>query len=310
MNVCLGLCVIWEEASARDGKVGSFNVPFKAPSGTDTMMKDRIASNINTRYQCISAMKEYEAESLEELRFEDYSSNLKKALSKSIGFGAAPTTSAGFAPISPTKFGGFGTALTSSTGFGTAPTSSTGFGGFGAAPTSSTGFGTTTTFSFRLPTTTMPSTVLGTTAKSSSGLGITTTPSFLFGAKHLSPFVPTTSSTNVCKPLELNSDRMDRLECVVGKLKKDQDRLEEDFEKKLDEEKNRLEEYFEKKLEEERKRNDAHLKKCTTEHRMTMCILHKNVSKLRGFIKGNIQVGSEERFSKTCLSKTIILQQQ
>ena len=52
-------------AGAGATAAGGTTVTFNPPSGTDTMMKDRIATNINTRHQCITAMKEYEAKSLE-----------------------------------------------------------------------------------------------------------------------------------------------------------------------------------------------------------------------------------------------------
>ena len=38
---------------------------FNAPSGTDTMLKSGQNHSINTRHQCITAMKEYETKSLE-----------------------------------------------------------------------------------------------------------------------------------------------------------------------------------------------------------------------------------------------------
>uniref|UniRef100_A0A0K2U919 Nuclear pore complex protein Nup98-Nup96 n=1 Tax=Lepeophtheirus salmonis TaxID=72036 RepID=A0A0K2U919_LEPSM len=60
-------------------------VKFNPPSGTDTMLKSGITHNISTRHQCISCMKDYEAKSLEELRFEDYAAGRKGAAG-----GAAP----------------------------------------------------------------------------------------------------------------------------------------------------------------------------------------------------------------------------
>ncbi|KAI4791213.1 hypothetical protein KUCAC02_034142, partial [Chaenocephalus aceratus] len=52
-------------------------VKFNPPTGTDTMVKAGVTTSINTKHQCITAMKEYENKSLEELRFEDYSAGRK-----------------------------------------------------------------------------------------------------------------------------------------------------------------------------------------------------------------------------------------
>ncbi|XP_041088599.1 nuclear pore complex protein Nup98-Nup96 isoform X1 [Polyodon spathula] len=50
---------------------------FNAPSGNDTMVKGGVTTSINTKHQCITAMKEYENKSLEELRLEDYQAGRK-----------------------------------------------------------------------------------------------------------------------------------------------------------------------------------------------------------------------------------------
>lgn len=52
-------------------------IKFNPVSGTDTMMKNGVASSINTKHHSITCMKEYENKSFEELRFEDYASNRK-----------------------------------------------------------------------------------------------------------------------------------------------------------------------------------------------------------------------------------------
>lgn len=38
---------------------------MQPPSGTDTMVKAGVTTSINTKHQCITAMKEYENKSLE-----------------------------------------------------------------------------------------------------------------------------------------------------------------------------------------------------------------------------------------------------
>lgn len=40
-------------------------LPLQPPTGTDTMVKAGVSTNISTKHQCITAMKEYESKSLE-----------------------------------------------------------------------------------------------------------------------------------------------------------------------------------------------------------------------------------------------------
>ncbi|XP_066444628.1 nuclear pore complex protein Nup98-Nup96 isoform X2 [Eleutherodactylus coqui] len=88
-------------------------IKFNAPSGTDTMAKGGVTTNISTKHQCITAMKEYESKSLEELRLEDYQAN-RKGPQNPVG----TATGTGL-------FGASTATSSSSTGlFGTTPSSS------------------------------------------------------------------------------------------------------------------------------------------------------------------------------------------
>ncbi|XP_036283834.1 nuclear pore complex protein Nup98-Nup96 isoform X6 [Pipistrellus kuhlii] len=109
-------------------------IKFNPLTGTDTMVKAGVSTNISTKHQCITAMKEYESKSLEELRLEDYQAN-RKGPQNQVGagtttglFGSSPATSSatGLFSSSTTNSGfaygqnksAFGT---STTGFGTNP---------------------------------------------------------------------------------------------------------------------------------------------------------------------------------------------
>nr|XP_045000918.1 nuclear pore complex protein Nup98-Nup96 isoform X2 [Jaculus jaculus] len=109
-------------------------IKFNPPTGTDTMVKAGVSTNISTKHQCITAMKEYESKSLEELRLEDYQAN-RKGPQNQVGagtttglFGSSPATSSatGLFSSSTTNssfaYGQNKTAFgTSTTGFGTTP---------------------------------------------------------------------------------------------------------------------------------------------------------------------------------------------
>ncbi|KAG2456798.1 NUP98 protein, partial [Polypterus senegalus] len=104
-------------------------IKFNPPNGNDTMVKAGVTTSINTKHQCITAMKEYENKSLEELRLEDYQAERKGPQNPIAGgtgvlFGTPTATSS-------TATGLFG-ASTANTGFSFGP-SKTGFGtGFGS----------------------------------------------------------------------------------------------------------------------------------------------------------------------------------
>lgn len=60
---------------ATNTNINGTTVKYQPVSGTDTIQKNNIAVQVQTKLNCISAMKEYELKCLEELRFEDYLSN-------------------------------------------------------------------------------------------------------------------------------------------------------------------------------------------------------------------------------------------
>lgn len=66
-------------APAGGANPGTSIAKYQPTIGTDTLMKNGTANNINTKQHCITAMKEYESKSLEELRMEDYLANRKGA---------------------------------------------------------------------------------------------------------------------------------------------------------------------------------------------------------------------------------------
>ncbi|XP_075994030.1 nuclear pore complex protein Nup98-Nup96 isoform X2 [Genypterus blacodes] len=112
-------------------------VKFIPPTGSDTMVKAGVTTSINTKHQCITAMKEYENKSLEELRLEDYQAGRKgpsNPMAASTGglFGPATATSSAstglFGASAPNAGFSFGQAKTT---FGA--TTLPGTGGFGAA---------------------------------------------------------------------------------------------------------------------------------------------------------------------------------
>ncbi|KAM3600735.1 uncharacterized protein V6R79_001514 [Siganus canaliculatus] len=111
-------------------------VKFNPPTGSDTMVKAGVTTSINTKHQCITAMKEYENKSLEELRLEDYQAGRKgptNPMAAGTGslFGSATATSSAttglFGSSAPNTNFSFGQNKST---FGAAPAAT---GGFGAA---------------------------------------------------------------------------------------------------------------------------------------------------------------------------------
>ncbi len=110
-------------------------IKFNPPSGQDTISRNGSAQTINTNHQCITAMKEYEGKSLEELRFEDYQANRKTAQTSAFG---STSGSSLFSSTSGTTSTGFGSNL-----FGASNTQTTAnrpliFGSSTAASTTTT----------------------------------------------------------------------------------------------------------------------------------------------------------------------------
>lgn len=145
------------------GSNGTAIAKYQPHSGTDTLVKNGQTNSVSTRQHCITAMKDYEAKCLEELRLEDYMANRKGpqagAVTQSAGlFGASsPSTGLFGAPASqPQSTGLFGQQTTANTMGGFAQNTNNSFGqpsAFGqtqpAAPTglfgkTNTGFGQAT----------------------------------------------------------------------------------------------------------------------------------------------------------------------
>ncbi|UJR23692.1 hypothetical protein I4U23_026674 [Adineta vaga] len=196
-------------ASLGGATQGGTTVKFEAVAATDTMRtKNNTFQTINTKLQCICAMKEYVNKSLEELRMEDYQANRKFATATSM-FGA--TSFPGTTPFSPAPFGA------SSTTFSAASTAPTTAGMFGAtSTTTTTPFGapaaSTTPFSFSTsiaPTTSIFGTPAATTT-TPFGTATSTTPATtsIFGAPQPATSIfgtTTTSSPFGAKPATTQS---------------------------------------------------------------------------------------------------------
>ncbi|XP_013097409.2 nuclear pore complex protein Nup98-Nup96 [Stomoxys calcitrans] len=154
--------------AAAAANAGTSIAKYIATTGTDTLMKGGQPNNVNTKQHCITAMKEYENKSLEELRMEDYMANRKgpqAGANTGFGFGATAQPAAGtglFGSTAQPTTGLFGQPAAgttenkglfgsttgafgqqTNTGFGAAASQAFGAKPFGA--TGATGFGATAT---------------------------------------------------------------------------------------------------------------------------------------------------------------------
>ncbi|KAF0022881.1 hypothetical protein F2P81_024862 [Scophthalmus maximus] len=120
-------------------------VKFNPPTGSDTMVKAGVTTSINTKHQCITAMKEYENKSLEELRLEDYQAGRKGPTTQMAAATASLFSSA--TPTSSAATGLFGAAAPNAS-FSFGPNKGT----FGAAAAAPGGFGAATGSLFTQPT--------------------------------------------------------------------------------------------------------------------------------------------------------------
>ncbi|KAI1292643.1 Nuclear pore complex protein Nup98-Nup96 [Halotydeus destructor] len=123
-------------------------VKFNPPAGTDTMMKNGVSQSISTRHQCITAMKEYETKSLDELRMEDYSAGRKTGAPAQFGTPAQPSGMFGSTSTATPAFGastGTGLFGQNKPVFGASTTTATSTGLFGGTSAFNKPFGAPTT---------------------------------------------------------------------------------------------------------------------------------------------------------------------
>uniref|UniRef100_A0A1I7VTA0 Nuclear pore complex protein Nup98-Nup96 n=1 Tax=Loa loa TaxID=7209 RepID=A0A1I7VTA0_LOALO len=197
--------------------ISGTTVKFEPPTSTDTMLRNGTNQTISTKHMCITAMKQYENKSLEELRCDDYLANRKGPQSGGLVFGqtSQPSSSLFGSSTNTTQSSIFGqnkplfgststsfgaTTTTSSLLFGT-PTTTTSI--FGSKPASGGLFGSTTASPFGQTQTstglfgTKPSTGFGTQSSSLFG-----GPAFSTASSSSSPFTfgnstqPATSTTS------------------------------------------------------------------------------------------------------------------
>uniref|UniRef100_A0A915Q2U3 Nuclear pore complex protein Nup98-Nup96 n=1 Tax=Setaria digitata TaxID=48799 RepID=A0A915Q2U3_9BILA len=150
--------------------VSGTTIKFDPPTSTDTMLRNGTNQTISTKHMCITAMKQYESKSLEELRCDDYLANRKGPQSGGLVFGQTSQSSSSL-------FGSTATTTQSSIFGQNKPL-------FGSA---STGFGATTTTS---------SLLFGTPTTTASIFGNKPATAGLFGSAATSPFGQTQTRFN------------------------------------------------------------------------------------------------------------------
>lgn len=182
-------------------------IKFQPVVGSDSIMRNGQSQNVNTRHICITAMKEYESKSLEELRMEDYAANRKGpqagsafgttgAPALSFGSPATPALTSGTSAFGAPSTGLFGNQQNKPT-FGAAlnqtPSSTSLFGNaantFGKPPA----FGATTSTSNSLFSSIQPQ------ASQSNLFGTTSTAS-TFGQTTTGLFGQNTTANTAAKP--------------------------------------------------------------------------------------------------------------
>lgn len=165
-------------------------VKFNPVTSNESVNKNGTSMVVQTKHQCISVMKEYEAKSLEELRMEDYTAGRKSGSATSSLFGSTSqqpqqsifgsTTGSGFGQNKPATFGGFGQPTTTTSSiFGQTSQSSNLFGkpvGTGSI------FGSTTTTTNSGNSLGTGTGLFGQPNTGGSIFGSTSQPSGLFGA--------------------------------------------------------------------------------------------------------------------------------
>uniref|UniRef100_A0A0R3RH94 Nuclear pore complex protein Nup98-Nup96 n=1 Tax=Elaeophora elaphi TaxID=1147741 RepID=A0A0R3RH94_9BILA len=167
--------------------ISGTTVKFEPPTSTDTMLRNGTNQTISTKHMCITAMKQYENKSLEELRCDDYLANRKGPQSGGLVFGQASQSSSSL--FGPT------TTTTQSSIFGQNKplfgSTSTGFGA--TTTTSSLLFGTSTTTTSIFGSKPATGGLFG-SSTAASPFGQTQTSTGLFGAKPSTGFGTQSSS--------------------------------------------------------------------------------------------------------------------